>query len=279
MNHFALLREGLRVAVAEPSRAVRALGRLSVSWEGLRRAERLRAMRPLDPAAFVSALTGRPREVCARAIDEVDDAGLGGRLEATIRRRYEGKPFKGGWLETAPGQALYALARVVTPAAIVETGVANGVSSTFWLAALAANRSGALYSIDYPRVEGDRLDPAEFPGRDLHGSFLTAGTRSGWAVPAELRDRWALVLGPSQRELPALLAHLGGIDVFLHDSLHTYDHMSFEFETAWGALRPGGVLLADNADWNGALLDFARARAVEPVRVDGHGLAGVRKPA
>ena len=41
------------------------------------------------------------------------------------------------------------------------------------------------------------------------------------AVPAELRTRWTYVRGSSRRLLPAVLADLGQIQLFLHDGLHT----------------------------------------------------------
>jgi len=47
------------------------------------------------------------------------------------------------------------------------------------------------------------------------------------------------------------------VDLFVHDSLHTYHNMSFEFESIWGYLRPGGVLVADDVGLNDAFLDFA----------------------
>lgn len=54
-----------------------------------------------------------------------------------------------------------------------------------------------------------------------------------------------------------LLQHLGQIDLFLHDSLHTQEHMRFEFEEAWAALRPGGLLIADDIQGNRAFLELA----------------------
>lgn len=77
-------------------------------------------------------------------------------------------------------------------------------------------------------------------------------------VPAELRSRWHLVLGRSQDELPPLLEQLDGIDLFMHDSEHSYECMSFEFATAWTALRPGGVLIADDVTVNTAWDEFTR---------------------
>jgi hypothetical protein len=42
--------------------------------------------------------------------------------------------------------------------------------------------------------------------------------------------------------LPRLLAGLGEIDMFHHDSLHTFRHMTWEYATAFPHLSPNGVL-------------------------------------
>ena len=65
-------------------------------------------------------------------------------------------------------------------------------------------------------------------------------------VPDELRVGWELRLGDARELLPAALAELGEIDLFFHDSLHTREHMLFEFEQAWRHLAPGGVVVADD---------------------------------
>jgi hypothetical protein len=83
-------------------------------------------------------------------------------------------------------------------------------------------------------------------------------------VPPELRGRWQLVLGRSQDELPPLLERVGEIDFFMHDSEHSYECMSFEFRTAWEALREGGVLIADDVNVNAAWAEFTRDVARRP---------------
>ena len=77
-------------------------------------------------------------------------------------------------------------------------------------------------------------------------------------VPAELRRRWHLVLGRSQDELPALLELVGEIELFMHDSEHSYECMRFEFASAWSVLRAGGVLIADDVNVNPAWDEFTR---------------------
>ena len=88
--------------------------------------------------------------------------------------------------------------------------------------------------------------------------FLPAGAAPGWLVPSWLRDSWQIHIGDAREVLGVLFAQLGKIDVFIHDSLHTYDHMSWEFETAYPVLRAGGLLVADDALWNEAFYDFAQ---------------------
>lgn len=54
-----------------------------------------------------------------------------------------------------------------------------------------------------------------------------------------------------------LLAEIGKVDIFLHDSEHTYDNMMFEYATAWDYLPKGGLLLSHDISWNNAGRDFA----------------------
>jgi predicted O-methyltransferase YrrM len=161
------------------------------------------------------------------------------------------------------GLRLYRLLRGLRPRVSVETGVCNGVSTAFVLLALEDNEEGELYSIDLPEVAGEEYEPGTFwDGKG--GAVIPPGKEPGWMVPPTLRDRWRLVLGRSQEELPPLLGRLGEIDFFMHDSEHSYECMSFEFRTAWAALREGGVLVADDVNVNAAWDEFARDVGREP---------------
>jgi predicted O-methyltransferase YrrM len=134
----------------------------------------------------------------------------------------------------------YAIVRALKPELVVETGVANGVSSSYLLLAMEKNRKGHLHSVE---VDNSHV--------------LLEGREPGWIVPESLRLRWTIHMGRSELILPNLLKKVSPLDIFIHDSLHTYSHMQLEFELGFPHLRPGGLLLADDAMWNSAFPEFA----------------------
>ncbi len=138
--------------------------------------------------------------------------------------------------------AAYCLVRHTRPERVVETGVAHGVTTRFILEALEANGSGRLWSIDLPPLIERHLQ-----------------TDVGVAVPQRVRGRWTLIRGSSRQRLRPLLAGLGTIDLFVHDSMHTTRNLRFELSHAWPALTPGGVVIADDIDFNRAFGTFALA--------------------
>ncbi len=162
---------------------------------------------------------------------------------------------------------LYAFCRHFRPETVVETGVHYGTSSAFILKALEVNSKGHLYSIDMPDVAYVR------DNLQIHHDALPIKGSTGFAVPSELQSNWTLIIGDSRTELPQLLSELEGIDLFHHDSKHTYEHMMFEYETVWPKLREGGVLVSDDVTWNSAFRDFCTQKAVEPQLIEGAGFA------
>lgn len=162
----------------------------------------------------------------------------------------------------------YVTTRVLKPDHVVETGVGTGISSMFYLEALRVNGRGELHSIDLPRQS------YKIP-EGLHSDYMPEELEPGWLVPDRLRGRWHLHLGDAKVELPKLLDSLGTIDIFMHDSEHTYEFMMFEFETAWAHLRKGGVMLSDDINWNQSFFDFAARAGAQAVSFAAFG--GMRK--
>jgi hypothetical protein len=180
-----------------------------------------------------------------------------------------------GAIGHAEGGYLYAIFRQLRPQTAVETGVANGFSTAFALLALERNGEGHLHSIDLPREVGRDYEAGTFyEGEGRAG--IPSGTESGWLIPPALKERWTLVLGRTQEELPPLLERLGTIDSFMHDSEHSFDCMWFEFNEAWPHLRAGGVLLSDDVNSTEAFPRFAREQRKQPVRL-ARGMALLRK--
>lgn len=161
---------------------------------------------------------------------------------------------------------LYLLVRKYKPDVVVETGVARGISSAYVLSAMHENDKGRLYSIDLPAASASIDDE---PDRASHRYTLSDGQTHkhyevGHLVPEYLRDRWTLTLEDAKVALPKLLEELGSIDFFYHDSLHTYDHMKFEFETAWPYIKEGGLLLSDDVLWNNAFHEICKRLRRKP---------------
>jgi predicted O-methyltransferase YrrM len=235
-----------------------------------------RALRALgDPRArpnvsWIRALTGTSSTAIRAALREIDGRAT---LEASIRARHRegGRP---SYAQIRAPFDLYAMARLLRPGHVVETGVSSGVSSAHFQMALRRNRRGWLHSIDLPtRQRGAVLGRRESP------VSLPPGFGTGWAMPAPLRTGWDLRIGPSQELLPRLVDELPSVDLFLHDSLHTPAHLAFELETIRPKLTRGSIVLADNTVWTGASFPRFAASLGVPVRRRGRSdLVGLRVP-
>ena len=98
----------------------------------------------------------------------------------------------------------------------------RAASPPLLLEALADNGGGRLWSIDLPPL--------------LEHPPVRSGPRAG--PPS---DRWTLLRGSSRRMLGGLVAGLGRIELFVHDSMHTTRNVRFELERVWPALARGGL--------------------------------------
>jgi predicted O-methyltransferase YrrM len=146
---------------------------------------------------------------------------------------------------------LYLTTRIIKPSVFVETGVLNGFGSAFILLALEHNNHGRLISVDLPSDDEEII--RQGTGR------LPVNKKTGWVIPEFLRGRHELLLGAAETLLPEVLNKEAPVDMFLHDSDHSYVHMMFEMCLALRFLRPGGLLISDNVEQNFAFYDLARA--------------------
>ncbi|MCI4353676.1 MAG: class I SAM-dependent methyltransferase [Thermoplasmata archaeon] len=164
----------------------------------------------------------------------------------------------GPWLN----EVLYNFTRIARPDVIVETGVHYGISSAYWLMALEANQKGTLYSIDLPCLTPEGQVNADGV-RDL--SYVTGVDQTGVVVKRMgLTARWKLLLGDARTLLPGLLADLGRVGFFYHDSDHSYEHQSWEYRTAWPYIAAGGWLMSDDVQWTPAFTEFSQGVGQAP---------------
>lgn len=164
----------------------------------------------------------------------------------------------GGWVDFYIGGVVYAFIRIQKPDIVVETGVGPGSTSSVILNALHKNDKGMLYSIDLP---GN--DAVVYPQMGkFHHIHIPEGFEVGWLVSPQFKNRWNLIIGDAKEELPKLCDKLHHIDVFMHDSLHTDEHINFELDTISSLMRPGGVVLADDVNdyWSLAFVEFCRRK-------------------
>ncbi len=113
---------------------------------------------------------------------------------------------------------LYELVLSEKPVVMVETGYANGLSAMHILAAMDLNGVGKLYSVE------------SFTNQDIY------------------HPRLIFKHGKSQDVLPTIP---GPWCCFLHDSDHSFECQTFEYNHAWWKLKAGGVLITDDAEWTG----------------------------
>ncbi|CAN5574289.1 hypothetical protein BH11BAC1_BH11BAC1_23140 [soil metagenome] len=163
------------------------------------------------------------------------------------------------------GKFLYFILRCLKPEIVVESGVSHGASSWNILNALHKNKKGTLYSIDLPDKDGIRLFNVTNFKKEI-----------GWVVPDVLRDRWQLQLGDAKKLLPELLRKLGAIDVFFHDSDHSYDFMTFEFNEAYPFLKNGGLVISDDVHLHGAFEEFVDQKNMIAIKFNAKGGAALK---
>jgi len=95
----------------------------------------------------------------------------------------------------------------------------------------------------------------------LYSIELSEDCEQGALVPDELRSASSAFVPMRGRvedflkrgELPSR------IDMFLHDSSHSYKHMLWEFRQFWTRLRDGGLLVSHDVQMNAAFPEFLAA--------------------
>ena len=148
-------------------------------------------------------------------------------------------------MDVSSAVMLYLLVRLARPHHIVETGVADGLSSAVILEAIRRNGEGQLTSFEVSSDVGQLVDVN--------------------------REDWRLIvlngasIAEKQSDFQTKLRNLGPVDFFLHDSDHSYAWHAMEL-AEFVAARPRYVC-SDDIDASHAWVDCVMARGLKPVHL------------
>lgn len=147
---------------------------------------------------------------------------------------------------------VYVLFRALQPQYVVETGVRYGVCTSLMLGAMEQNAAhGGGSRHDEAQADGTLVscDPMYAGSQEARTKIEEClGMTSAWCP----WDRWRFMAGRSNDRfndhtlLEEMLAH---VDVFVHDSDHSFDNMTWELEVALRNLRPDSIIVCDDWDW------------------------------
>jgi hypothetical protein len=205
---------------------------------------------------MISVLTGCQGDTIDALVKEVS---LESAFMRSLEEKYRIRRFNKGDFQLSQRNGtmffncvtLYLLVRLLRPGLVVETGGTPGKTSSFILKAMVDNNSGHLFTLDLPPKE-TKAELVDYGNDFPWHSERPKGMEAGWIVPDNLKKRQTLILGSTEATLKPLLERLGTIDIFYHDSDHSYENMKFEFETAFPFTREGGMIISDDIDHNRA---------------------------
>ncbi|MCL5099847.1 MAG: class I SAM-dependent methyltransferase [Candidatus Marsarchaeota archaeon] len=147
------------------------------------------------------------------------------------------------WAISKPaGLVIYAIIRKTMPKTVLETGVANGASTYIILSALNKNKKGHLVSTEIRKDVGQLLIGIS-------------------------KRRWRLMVGNPKTVFRDTLKRLGKVDIFLHDSDHSYKTMMYEYTTVFDKLSRNGLILSDDVNGNAAFMQFSQHFKTKPVLI------------
>ncbi len=117
---------------------------------------------------------------------------------------------------------LYAYILTSKPLTVIETGVANGITTNTMMKALEQT-GGSLHSFDI----------------DARTNNVYTGT-----------GNWSFyhLNGNLEKSLEAHVTEIGDVDLWIHDSNHGYLWQAYEYQLASRVLTTDGVLMSDEID-------------------------------
>ena len=152
---------------------------------------------------------------------------------------------------------IYLLIRNKKPKYILETGVLHGLTSAWILKAIHDNGFGKLISIDLPMKDWKTYFGNKSVGPGGEADYEINNEESGWIIPEKLRKNWKLFLGPSSLHLPKVIRDYQNVDLFIHDSDHSYEVMSYECDLISKEYSAVDIII-DDFSYNKYYLDYKK---------------------
>ena len=101
---------------------------------------------------------------------------------------------------------------------------------------------------------------------NLTTSIKTFDVEANPLIAPSSNVEYHLMRSPVRKSFIRYLKDLPFLDIFFHDSDHSYENMTFEFAYAWDIMKCN-ILLSDDIDNNYAFADFCRKRKIVGYRV------------
>jgi predicted O-methyltransferase YrrM len=127
---------------------------------------------------------------------------------------------------------LHFLVRELKPHSVLELGTAHGFSALHILAALEANERGHLYTVE--------LDPTRRTLALKAVDRFFPGTERVTSIESSFAD-----------VLPELAEDLAPLDLIFEDGPHTHDVTLAAFKQTIDHLKPGGLYIVDDINFDG----------------------------
>ena len=157
---------------------------------------------------------------------------------ARIRKSMDKEFIQGSELSHKAGLTLYYIVKKEKPRLVLETGVSTGYSTKIILEALNKNQNGRLVSTDICHDVGQLVK-----GMDI--------------------SRWQLELVGKGQTFKDIVDKHSSIDVFLHDSDHSYENMKYEFDCVKNKVKK--YILSDDVEVNMSFMELAKELNKKPI--------------
>ncbi len=186
----------------------------------------------------------------------------------------DNKPFSLGGAHLG-GETAYILASSLQPSAILEIGVANGVSTMYILEAAENSKINPdIRAIDRPLFESDIINKRGKRGLQGVGGVIPDEKEAAWVAPKKQRLQFGYqyYVGDFNHILPGVVGSMEKLDLVVYDASKDYSEMTMAYDTIIESLASGGALISDDISVNNAFEEVTTKREGQSAAFGGIGV-------